>query len=933
MVATYTKPTKIPRWADTSTNILEPPELKKDEGWLFEEVPPSAFENWRTNLIGSWAKWLDERLFDGASADEFLIKSPGAGTEAVRITDAYVKVSRDLRVEGDDLGIEVDGTTSRRVYFDAAKQNWLGYSIGGSRMELYAGGVLAIYADATGTYINGDLNIGDDLSLPGGLAVGIPTPTIADDVIQLGDTDNRWDFNSGSPRFIFDHAAGSVDALTFDRVNSRFAWLIAATEEMRLSSLGLAIANGLYVGDVTGTPTDNVIVAEGSGGFGGSLRVGFAGASILSGVLEIGDTQFYLRQQSGNPSITFDSNDGFNYDRAANKLSLNVNVASRVWMGESGVCILQGLYVGGAGWPVTDDTITCEGNGVFWGGMRIGFSGTPTADRIELGDANLFIQWAPDVCEIDFASGVSFSYSRTNSRYAWLIATLEKLRLAATGLSVVDGLQVGFMGTPVADRIELGDTAMYLQWASDYPLLQFDSGDYLRYDRTNNVFGFFLGTSEEFQVGPSGAVVADGLIVGFSGTPSADRIMIGDANMYLQWASDYPSLRFDSGDFERYDRTNNTFEWQIGSTRAALLQRFAATGTYPNGPVTSLYLGDNQSMIEATVGHSRYVPFLDMVCDTVDTANHSFQVMLRARDASYVGTGIGGEMWIGVPNNDPNYHAYGLMFGDSAISQGAYSSWFGIGVGDGVHSTSGAYRGFSIGGWEGSGFRAYTTFVVYPGGVGGWMPYPAGSLQAGDFGQDLGKSSYPWHRVYTCSEHFVCSTGYSFAITQEGANDRLKFTDGSNNSYMRFVRNDYTPNHAVEIVSLFPYYHQAGTQGIIGDATSYWLQVYCNNLRYKSAAAFDTYDDLGLIEQCEPDMEKESVEKSKGGKLRAIQPVKASTIPWPMLADFDKSKGDYFIDAGDASMFLLGAIKQLYKRYKSEISELKARIAALESPA
>ena len=64
MVATYTKPTKIPRWADTSTNIIEPPELKKDEGWVFEEIPPSAFENWRTNLIGSWAKWLDERLFD-----------------------------------------------------------------------------------------------------------------------------------------------------------------------------------------------------------------------------------------------------------------------------------------------------------------------------------------------------------------------------------------------------------------------------------------------------------------------------------------------------------------------------------------------------------------------------------------------------------------------------------------------------------------------------------------------------------------------------------------------------------------------------------------------------------------------------------------------------------------------------------------------------
>ena len=592
MVATYTKPTKIPRWADTSTNILEPPELKKDEGWLFEEVPPSAFENWRTNLIGSWAKWLDERLFDGASADEFLIKSPGAGTEAVRITDAYVKVSRDLRVEGDDLGIEVDGTTSRRVYFDAAKQNWLGYSIGGSRMELYAGGVLAIYADATGTYINGDLNIGDDLSLPGGLAVGIPTPTIADDVIQLGDTDNRWDFNSGSPRFIFDHAAGSVDALTFDRVNSRFAWLIAATEEMRLSSLGLAIANGLYVGDVTGTPTDNVIVAEGSGGFGGSLRVGFAGASILSGVLEIGDTQFYLRQQSGNPSITFDSNDGFNYDRAANKLSLNVNVASRVWMGESGVCILQGLYVGGAGWPVTDDTITCEGNGVFWGGMRIGFSGTPTADRIELGDANLFIQWAADVCEIDFAAGCSFSYSRSSSRYAWLIGTFEKLRLTASGLAVGNGLYVGDVTGTITDNEVYAEGNVKAMGGSVY----LGADDYMNWDGT--YWRFYLNNTEEVRFSANGVAVGNGLYVGNLAGTIVDKEIRADGDIHGKdlYANGGAGL----GRIYMGNTTNNYFYWDgsywetyIGGVTRERIQGDEWT-YYPDGGATEVRMRFSQ---------------------------------------------------------------------------------------------------------------------------------------------------------------------------------------------------------------------------------------------------------------------------------------------------------------------------------------------------
>ncbi|MCP4600172.1 MAG: hypothetical protein GY847_06495, partial [Proteobacteria bacterium] len=84
MTATYTKPTDVPRWADTTGNITTPSEAQKNVGHVLNGVPPSSFENWRTKLVGNWFKWLDERFADGASGpDDFKILNPIDGTTAV----------------------------------------------------------------------------------------------------------------------------------------------------------------------------------------------------------------------------------------------------------------------------------------------------------------------------------------------------------------------------------------------------------------------------------------------------------------------------------------------------------------------------------------------------------------------------------------------------------------------------------------------------------------------------------------------------------------------------------------------------------------------------------------------------------------------------------------------------------------------------------
>ena len=85
MPATFSKPTKIPRWADTAgpANVVEPSPAKKDLGWELNEKPAHSYFNWLQHFTGEWTKWIDERLADGANKNEFVLKNPNNGTNLV----------------------------------------------------------------------------------------------------------------------------------------------------------------------------------------------------------------------------------------------------------------------------------------------------------------------------------------------------------------------------------------------------------------------------------------------------------------------------------------------------------------------------------------------------------------------------------------------------------------------------------------------------------------------------------------------------------------------------------------------------------------------------------------------------------------------------------------------------------------------------------
>lgn len=95
-------------------NLIEPPTLKKLQGWAFGEVPPYQWFNWLFRETDQWVKYLDEQTTAFKStmhkAPSFTIDTLPAATDAGKGSYAYVE---DL-TEGASLAFS-DGENWRRI--------------------------------------------------------------------------------------------------------------------------------------------------------------------------------------------------------------------------------------------------------------------------------------------------------------------------------------------------------------------------------------------------------------------------------------------------------------------------------------------------------------------------------------------------------------------------------------------------------------------------------------------------------------------------------------------------------------------------------------------------------------------------------------------------------------------------------------------------
>lgn len=298
MPATYAKPTTIPRWNDDLTNNTEPPEAKKDAGWIFQEIPPSTWENWKAQLNGQWWKWLDERLADGSDENELVIKAPDSGADAIKINAALILTDRRLSVTG-----QLDGQF----------------------------GLYSQYINVGGAAPGG---VGDGI-FAGGLNVGFDADP-ATDTVAIGDANVRLDASViNTPRWYTDASSW----LGYDRPSASWGHIIAGSQKTLLDASGLRLLSGLYVGSIGIAPwNDDIRVAGGincggsvdpgvgEGVFTDSIAVGFDGVPAGADRVYVGDSNFYVDFDGGtSPGIQFEAGASYFYTRSANRHGWFIN--------------------------------------------------------------------------------------------------------------------------------------------------------------------------------------------------------------------------------------------------------------------------------------------------------------------------------------------------------------------------------------------------------------------------------------------------------------------------------------------------------------------------------------------------------------------------------------------------------------------------------
>ena len=261
-------------------------------------------------------------------------------------------------------------------------------------------------------------------------------------------------------------------------------------------------------------------------------------------------------------------------------------------------------------------------------GLIVGFDGTPVEDRIQIGDANFYLdhaagqkilQWesgdyidyASDELGVYIGGAEQVSFTSTNLELVVVDLDLQgnfiwdsTVGAAQVGddLSVLEELIIGFVvpltevhlhvwgaeaGTdPTWDTgidlslIESATDAAYVTFtgATDSGFYNFaDPGDRdaagLEFDHNVDTMYLNIGGVAEFSQTATSTLIptnhaevqTGGLCVGFDCTPTADVLKVGDANFSMYYLAASPLLTFDTFDWIAYTRADDEFSLGIAA--------------------------------------------------------------------------------------------------------------------------------------------------------------------------------------------------------------------------------------------------------------------------------------------------------------------------------------------------------------------------------
>lgn len=311
-----------------------------------------------------------------------------------------------------------------------------------------------------------------------------------------------------------------------------------------------AFVSAAFAAGVTSFNTRTGAVTLSSGDVTGAL--GFTpqptANPTFTGQLSVDDAQFYLVISGGDPFLNFDTNDYISFTRAANTLNFTINSTTVATATPSGFAFLQVPSAPTAS-PGTNTTqlantafvtaaVAAATSGVSSFNTRTG------AVTLSSGDVTGALGFTP--------ANASAVVSSFNTRTGTVSLTSSDV----TGALTYTPLNKA--GDTMGGQLNIEDATYFLHISSGNPTVNFDTNDYLQYDRSGNVLKAVVGTTSIFSASAT-ALRAD------------LRLEIVDADFYQTVSGGDAIINFDPTDYLEFDRAGNTFYFQSGGVTLAFL--------------------------------------------------------------------------------------------------------------------------------------------------------------------------------------------------------------------------------------------------------------------------------------------------------------------------------------------------------------------------
>lgn len=378
------KPTELPRWGTDQSNETEPGSTQKDTGWVFEQIPPSDFQNWLQRVTYDWTAWLNERLAPpstgtGANSDDSLqIHDPATNLANTNTTNrGVVKLLLEGVFTADKVAAETITAFPGGSTITAAAATWQTALVAVNDIVVLSGtpgddGVYFVSAIPAETQLTLALLDGASFTLNGGTPGGTATVKAKSAVkavapagleIKQNAASDAWKLNTPSDTFggdkdwIFPSVLPSVKSfLTIDQNGQ-----LAVEDALTLVTIGDGVSSFGQFEGTDETPFTDAIAALPNGGriFVGRGTYTFSGNVTITQdditiVGEGRDISHITGDIDGNSILTLDGdNQHISGLKITNDTNATANGAALKLETSATNCSVRGCYV-----EVTDSATT-----------------------------------------------------------------------------------------------------------------------------------------------------------------------------------------------------------------------------------------------------------------------------------------------------------------------------------------------------------------------------------------------------------------------------------------------------------------------------------------------------------------------------------------------------------------------------------------------